>query len=310
MIKFYSRLKNGAPVTVKKEFSKASWVFVENPNAPEVEYLVKNLKLDEGLVQDAIDVDEAPRLEVENGLLYLFARFAYTDSLGDIKTAPSLFVVGKGFIVTITTRPKSIYRVFADENSSYITSDKMDLVINLFRVSIESYTSRLNTISRHVRSIRSNLSIDKVSNKDFIQLVEVGDVLNEFIGDIGPINNVLQILAKNKQTQKFNEQELDVIEDLYLSANQLLDNSKSALKTIVNIRDSYANIATNNLNKKITMLTTLTVVLTIPTIVGSFWGMNVGVPFRNGADSFLIIITVTLLLVGVTLLWLKSKQWF
>ena len=106
----------------------------------------------------------------------------------------------------------------------------MDLVTKLFNASIESYTSRLKTVNRQIRSIRSNLSIDNLSNKDFIQLVEVGDVLNEFIGDIVPLNNVLQILAKNKLVYKFGEDELDILEDLYLSANQLLDNSKSVLK--------------------------------------------------------------------------------
>ena len=113
-----------------------------------------------------------------------------------------------------------------------------------------------------------------------------------------------------RSTTKFTEDELDLLEDMHLSANQLLDNSKSALKTIVNIRESYSNIATNNLNKKITLLTTLTVVLTVPMIVASFWGMNVNVPFSSGKDSFLIIISATLLIVCITLIWLKTRKWF
>ena len=310
MIKYYYRQNKNSNLEIRNTFIENSWIVVENPANDEIDYLVKKLKLDTGLIIDAIDVDEAPRLEIEAGLLYLFSRYAYTDSVNSIKTAPALFVVGKDFIVSITGRNKSIYKTLADDNPHYITSDKMDLVTKLFNVSIDSYTSRLKTVSRQIRSIRSNLSIDKLSNKDFIQLVEVGDVLNEFIGDIVPLNNVLQILAKNKLVYKFDEDELDILEDLYLSANQLLDNSKSVLKTIVNIRDSYANIATNNLNKKINTLTTLTVILTIPTIVGSFWGMNVNVPFHDSADSFLIIIAVTLVIVFGALVWLRAKKWF
>lgn len=310
MIKFYSRPKLGIDLVIADKISKNCWVFVEDPNSNEIDYLVKNLKLDEGLILDSVDTDEAPRVEVEDGVLYVFSRFAYTNSKGIIKTAPVMFAITKSNIITVAVRRRSIFKQFADDNANYATANKMDILANLLRISIESYSYRLNSISRQVRSIRSNLSVDKLSNKDFIQLVEVGDVLNEFLGDIVPINNVLQVLSKNKQNPKFNEEDLDLLEDLYLSANQLLDNSKSALKTIVNIRDSYANIATNNLNKKITLLTTLTVVLTIPTIVGSFWGMNVNVPFKNSTDSFLIIISVTLLLVSLTLAWLKTKKWF
>jgi magnesium transporter len=294
-----------------KEFEAGSWVIVESPNHEELSFLTLTLGLEEGLLTDSVDIDEVPRAEIEDGNLYVFSRFAYTDNSGQIKTSPVMFVIGKNFFVTITLISKSPFRSFALSSDSYNTLEKKSLLLSLIKLSIDSYSVRLNSLSKQVRSVRSNLSIQKVSNKDFIQLVEIGDVLNEFLGDIVPISTVLDYLAINKlNVLKFNEDELDEIEDAALKARQLMDNTKSALKTIVNIREAYSNIATNNLNKKITILTTLTVVLTIPTIVGSFFGMNVSVPFANDKDSFLIIISVTLVLVVTSLLWLKRKGWF
>lgn len=310
MLKFYTRLKLDDNLTVSDTMTSNCWVFAENPTDEDISFLLNKLHLDDGLLMDSIDVDEAPRVEYEDGLLYVFSRFAYVDSAGNTKTSPVMFVIGKKFIATISISSRSPYKLFAEENQGYTTINRMDLLTKLLKISMDTYSFRLNNVSKQVRYSRSKLNVDDVSNKDFIQLVEIGDVLNEFLGDIVPLNSALQILAKNKQTPKFTEDELDTIEDIYLSSNQLLDNSKGALKTIVNIREAYSNIATNNLNKKITLLTTLTVVLTIPTIVGSFWGMNVTVPFHGSNHSFLIIISVTLLLASATLGWLKYKKWF
>ena len=311
MLRILKKTGTSQKVELLKEFESNSWIIVESPSQEELSFLSLTLGLEEGLLTDSIDVDEVPRAEIEDGNLYVFNRFAYTDSNGLIKTAPVMFVIGKKFFVTITLTSKSPFRAFADNNDSYDTSEKKSLLLNLMKLCIDTYSVRLNSLSKQVRSVRSNLSIQKVSNKDFIQLVEIGDVLNEFLGDIVPISTVLDYLANNKlAVLKFNEDELDEIEDAALKTRQLMDNTKSALKTIVNIREAYSNIATNNLNKKITILTTLTVVLTIPTIVGSFFGMNVSVPFANDEDSFLIIISVTLVLVVTSLLWLKRNGWF
>jgi magnesium transporter len=309
MITYFDRQTSKDTLVISDNLKKNSWIFVEDPSPEELDYLVNKLGLDKGLVSDAIDVDEAPRLDIEEGNLYVFCRFAYKDSYS-IKTSPVMFCITKDHIIAISVKTKSVFKTYAEENKAYITKNKMDILTNLLKSSIDSYSYSLNYVNRQIRSIRSNLNVDKLSNKDFIKLVEVGDVLNEFIGDIVPLSNVLQTLEKNKQTTKFTEDELDLLEDMHLSANQLLDNSKSALKTIVNIRESYSNIATNNLNKKITLLTTLTVVLTVPMIVASFWGMNVNVPFSSGKDSFLIIISATLLIVCITLIWLKTRKWF
>ncbi len=311
MLRIIKKTSSAQKYNLLKEFEPNSWVIVESPSHEELSFLTLTLGLEEGLLTDSVDVDEVPRAEIEDGNLYVFSRYAYTDSTGQIKTAPVMFVVGKQFFVCITLNSRSPYRTFADNNENFITEEKKSLLLSLMKLSIETYSVRLNSLSKQVRSVRSNLSIQKVSNKDFIQLVEIGDVLNEFLGDIVPLSTVLDYLANNKlSVLKFNEDELDEIEDAALKTRQLMDNTKSALKTIVNIREAYSNIATNNLNKKITILTTLTVVLTIPTIVGSFFGMNVSVPFANDEDSFLIIISVTLVLVVTSLLWLKRKGWF
>ncbi len=311
MLKIIKKTNASEKTQLLKEYEPDSWIIVEAPSQEELSFLTLTLGLEEGLLTDSIDVDEVPRAEIEDGNLYVFNRFAYTESSGLIKTAPVMFALGKKFFVTITLNNRSPFKAFADTNDSYSTAEKKSLLLSLMKLSIETYSVRLNSLSKQVRSVRSNLSIQKVSNKDFIQLVEIGDVLNEFLGDIVPLSTVLDYLANNKLTiLKFNEEELDEIEDAALKTRQLMDNTKSALKTIVNIREAYSNIATNNLNKKITILTTLTVVLTIPTIVGSFFGMNVSVPFAKDEDSFLIIISATLLLVVASLLWLKRKGWF
>jgi magnesium transporter len=120
---------------------------------------------------------------------------------------------------------------------------------------------------------------------------------------------VLQTLSNPRKNLRFYDDDKEQIEDIILTAGQLIDSIKGSLKTIVNIREAYSNIATNNLNRQIKLLTTLTVVLTIPTIVGSFFGMNVPVPFQGNSFAFLGIIAATSGIAALIIYLFRKSGW-
>jgi magnesium transporter len=129
------------------------------------------------------------------------------------------------------------------------------------------------------------------------------------LGDLVPTNVVLQTLSNPRKNLRFYDDDKEQIEDIILTAGQLIDSIKGSLKTIVNIREAYSNIATNNLNRQIKLLTTLTVVLTIPTIVGSFFGMNVPVPFHSNPLAFIGIIAATSGIAALIIYLFKKSGW-
>lgn len=308
MISYYFRSPNEPASRTLTEFKTGSWVFADDPNADEITQLL-TLGLDEGLIEDALDADEVPRFEVEDGITYLFTRFAYKNGSNKVVTAPIMIAVSPKFILTLTTVNSIKLKQFAEKGDDNITTRRSELLLEILELLLETYATQLNSINKQIRAARNSLNVRRVSNKDFVQFVEIEDVLNEFLGDLVPANNVLQNLTGRRKNLSFDEEDRDLIEDLQLSATQLIDTIRGSLKTAVNIREAYTNIATNNLNRQVKILTTLTVVLTIPTIIGSYWGMNVNVPLHNNAHAFIFILLGSAGVAGIILAVFRKNGW-
>lgn len=309
MIQFIRRKEGESKPQILDSYKPRTWVLCEDPSNDDLALLTTDLKLDEGLVADALDADEVPRFETEDGIIYIFTRFAYKNSSGKIVTAPLAIAIADTYLVTISSINCAQLKKFALGTIDNFTANKSRLLLEILEVLLGTYTLQLNHINRQIRSARASLNIQRVNNKDFVQFVEIEDVLNEFLGDLIPANNVLLSLTGRRKNLTFPEEEQDLIEDLRLSTAQLIDTIRGSLKTAVNIREAYTNIATNNLNRQVKILTTLTVVLTIPTIVGSFFGMNVDVPFDHSAFAFAIIIAGSFGFAGIILLIFRRNGW-
>ncbi|MFO0882292.1 MAG: magnesium transporter CorA family protein [Candidatus Saccharimonadales bacterium] len=308
MIQYYFRAPGDSKAKTLSAFKTGAWVYAEDPTNAEIAQLL-GLGLDEGLIEDALDADEVPRFEIEDGITYLFTRFAYKNSGGKVVTAPVTIALSSTFILTISAVANPKLKQFAEKGDDNITTRRSELLLEILELLLESYSVQLNGINKQIRAARNSLNVRRVSNKDFVQFVEIEDVLNEFLGDLVPANSVLQSLTGRRKNLSFDEEDRDLIEDLQLSATQLIDTIRGSLKTAVNIREAYTNIATNNLNRQVKILTTLTVVLTMPTIIGSFWGMNVNVPFHNNAHAFIFILLGSAGVAGLILAIFRKNGW-
>lgn len=300
---YYRNIKESAATTLS-EFRKGSWIYVENPTDKEISDLVDNFSLETGHLQDARDIYEVPRLEVEENNIYIFTRYAYTEN-SQVYTAPVLFIIGPDFFITISEKPYYTFKKFIDEKSFY-TTQKVKLFLQLLMQINQSYNSFVNNISKDVR--RMGIELEKVNNKDIVKFVRYESFLNDFLAALVPTNAILQNLLSGKYIKLY-EEDKDLIEDLQLNTNQLIDISKSNLRNIVNYREAYSAIMTNKLNQVIKLFTALTVILTIPMIVSSIYGMNVRLPFEQNPSTFYGIITILLVLsLSIGFLFWK-KRW-
>lgn len=309
MISYYYRDVKDHSFKKSAKFKAGSWAHVTNPTDEDKQQLVTTLNLADDLVHDALDVDEMPRLQTEEGTTYVFCRFALKNGSGRVTTAPILLAVGANFFASVSADPCAEVEQFTKKGPDFETTDRARMLLEVFEIILETYSTQLNAINRKIRTARSSLSIAKVSNKDFVQFVEIEDILNEMLGDLVPTNVVLQTLSNPRRNLRFYDDDKEQIEDIILTAGQLIDSIKGSLKTIVNIREAYSNIATNNLNRQIKLLTTLTVVLTIPTIVGSFFGMNVPIPLHQSHFAFFEIVVASTGVSAFILFMFKKSGW-
>jgi magnesium transporter len=129
-----------------------------------------------------------------------------------------------------------------------------------------------------------------------------------FFASLTQINPVLQNIISGKLIELYKEDH-ELTEDLVVSSNQLVELCKSTLKNIVNIREAYSTIVTNDLNKVIKLFTSLTVILTIPTIIASLYGMNVALPFANHPDAFWLVGGIIIFIITVVFWIFNRNRW-
>ena len=303
---YYRTLKDNKLQTLTS-FKRGAWIHVVNPTDKEIEQLVTDLGLDEGLLRDATDFFEVPRFEVEDGTAYFYTRYvSHAEDDDEVGTAPILIAVGSTFVLTITHADPPFLKRMTEGIAKVITTQKTKLFIQLMFAINERYTQALTNIRREVR--RSRKTINNIRNKDIIRFVALEDTLNDFISALVPTNTALKNVIAGKHLELF-EEDQDLVEDLQLSNEQLIESARAIEHTIINIRSTYTTIITNSLNQVIKMLTAITIILTIPTMISSLFGMNVPIPFADHPLSFVAIIIVTVL-AGI-LVWtiFNKKDW-
>lgn len=282
------------------------WIYAENPTDEEFTSLRGKFKLDESLLRDAIDPFEVPRMEEEDGILYIFTRVPQMEN-GEITTFPMVLAVAKEFIATVASKHLPFFEKFEEGKVAVYTTQKTNLLIQIFSQINVLYTQILIDINREIRKISSQP--EKIRNRNIFQFARYEETINKFLGDLIPTSVTLKNIISGRHLTLY-ERDKDIIEDLLLSTEQLIETSKSNLRTIVNLRDAYQTVATHNLNRIIQTLTVVTVILTIPTFIAGLWGMNVQLPFANSPNAFWDIIGIIVFLCSLVLFFFIKKGWF
>lgn len=306
MIKYYYRSVKEKKVKEIENFRVGTWIYVESPTDEEISQLAEQFKFDPGLLSDALDPYEVPRLERDDEKTYIFTRSPNENEKEVITTIPLLVTVNENFILTLSSKKvKALDKLFSSDTEFY-TTQKTKFLIQIFSSLEDDYELFLNNISRRVGAAR--VQLEKIENKDIIQLVTYEEIINDFLSALIPTNSVLQKLLSGKYMALF-EEDRDLIEDLFLSTGQLVETSKSILTRIVNIRNSYSTIMSHDLNRIIKLLTALTIIFTVPTAIASLYGMNVKLPLADSPSAFVLILAVNLTILLILVYIFIRNKW-
>ncbi len=308
MIKYFYKNIRSKGLKELESYKTGAWVYVENPSDNDIKELIDKFELDPGHIEDARDADEMPRLEREGELVYIFTRYALTDDELHITTAPLLFIVGKDILITVSPRQFPRFSKFMDEKIEFATTQRTKLILQILFQIVDQYETHLNNIGRQIKSIRSRLRVEQIRNKDFINFVLIEDELNEFMSALTPTNGILRRILLGKHIPLY-EDDKDIVEDLLLNNEQSIEACRSSIKSIVNIREAYSTIMANNLNQVIRILTVLTVVISVPTLIASIFGMNVELPYSENTAAFGGILLFALVLTALLLIVFKQRRW-
>ncbi len=283
-----------------------SWIVATAPDKDEIQRLV-SYGLDASFLEDAADLYEAPRIEVDEGVVYIFTRYCYPEGK-EIATEPLLLAYTADHLFTIGRLETKILDNLTHDRVEFVTTQKTKTVLQILAGLNTSYEQQLTKISRRILQLRAKMRQSQLTTREFVGIIELEEDLNEFLSALQPQSLLFRSLLSGKYFRLY-EEDRDMIEDIERGTDELIPLVLGRLRTLVNMRQAYDAIATTNLNATFKRLTSIAIFMTIPTIVGGLWGMNVALPFRDNPHAFVFVLSI---IGGVTLLFLwyfHKKKW-
>jgi magnesium transporter len=309
MIKIFKTFGGYKKIT---EPEKGCWVNVTNPTQTEINRLSDEFGLPEDLVNDILDADERPRIEFEKSFTLIILRIPVEGTSNGVpyQTIPLGIFITDSFNLTLCLKDNDVLPIEQPspfrEQYRQIT-DSFNFVLRLFLRSGSLYLKNLKQINQMTALIEQDLE-KSIKNKELNKLLKMEKCLVYFITSIKANEIVLAKLKNSRKiTSEINE---DLLEDAFIENKQALEMAQIYSDIQSGMMDAFASVISNNLNVVMKQLTSISIILMIPTLIASFYGMNVPnfMETSNWAMPAIIFGSLVLSFIGVMLF--RKRQWF
>jgi magnesium transporter len=232
---------------------------------------------------------------------------APTKENGRIFTLPLLIVIGYEFFLFLSQAKFPFFEDFLEKGKHLIfTTQKTKLFFQILSHICEALKYTIILINKEVKKVA--FEIKDIEKKEIQQLIRSGIILEDFMSTLVSTKMVLVEILEKRYLELFSF-DRSLVDDLILEIKQLEEVAKSSITNIVELREGYETLFSNKINEVIKILTAYTIVVSIPTILASLYGMNVKLPLAEKDSAFFIVLFLSFILMGFTALIFKWKKW-
>ncbi|MBT4849367.1 magnesium transporter CorA family protein [Candidatus Parcubacteria bacterium] len=308
MLKVYFKTAQSKRLKKVQKIREGSWININHAEHNDLEDITKLTDLSLLDLQDTLDLQELPRMERHNKSIILFIRTPIIKNSDHkfIHTVPLAIIINSKYFITISAEKNSIIKEIQKNSLSIATTQRGKMLVYVLLKVSRSFTNRVKEISYEVLSKKKH--IENIKNSDISELINHEDVLNQYISALIPMRNLFENLMSSSYL-KFYREDQDLFDDMLNSIRQSVDICQVNLKSIKSLRESYQILFTNRLNKIIQFLTAFTIVMTIPTIIASLYGMNVELPLAGSKFAFLYVLFFSSFGIAAFLFLFYKKKW-
>jgi magnesium transporter len=296
-------------LTQLQEWQPNCWIQVTCPTDEDQHELEEKFNIPDYFMSDISDTDERARYEYDDGWMLIILRIPYVK---EIRSRTPYTTVPLGIIhkrdVTITvcyyeTNMMIDFLSFQQKRGVGFT-DHVDMIFRLFLSSAVWYLKRLKQISMLVDKAKRNLDRE-VNNESLIGLSRLQDSLTYFQTSIRGNENLLQ---KLKFKLQIDELDADLIEDVNIEMSQARETTSIYSDILESTMDTYQSIINNNMNTVMRTLTSVTIIMMIPTLITSMFGMNLVNGMENSTWGFIFAIVISLMISGMAWWFFRHKR--
>ena len=313
MLKIYNTNIETNKLEEIKEFRKGSWINLVNPSENEIKRVCESINIQEDFIRDALDYEEKARIDEEdddNTILFVIDVPVIEKSEdNDIySTMPlGMIVVRDDFFITVSLRKNKVIEDFEKRKiKNFQTYKKTRFIFQIFYLNSSYFLNYLKQINKETE-IAEYILKNSMKNKELLKLLSLEKGLVYFATSLKSNEIVMEKTMRGKIVKLYDDDE-DILEDAIIENRQAIEMAQIYTNILNGTMDAYASIISNNLNGVMKFLTSITIVLAIPTMISSFWGMNVKLPFENSPIGFIIMVLIAVVLTLVVTWWLKRKD--
>jgi len=293
---------------------KGCWVHLQNPTKEEIEGLNIRFALDPTYLAAALDEEESARIEhdPDTNQTLIIVDIPYVEAEGSgyvYSTIPLGIILVDELIITVCTRDTPIIDDFTEERiRNFWTFKRTRFILQLLHRNASRFLAYLKQIDK--ASLHVQEKLEKSSrNQELLQMMKLEKSLVYFSTSLKGNEMVMERLMRQTNILRQFPEDTDLLEDVIIENKQAMEMCAIYRDIMTGTMDTFASLISNNLNITMKLLTSVTMILSVPTIIFSLWGMNVPVPFAGNPAGFWLVlgIAVVLMIVALLFMW-KNKM--
>lgn len=312
MIEFY--ITNAENKFIKLDnMTKGCWVNMVNPTDEEIQMVAERCNIEIDYFKDALDDEERSRIEKEDNSLCIIVDFPYIthDEAGFpiYETIPIGILITEEAFITVSLKETPILEDFKNNKvKGFFTYKKTRFAFQILFAISSYYLRYLKQINRKTNEVERELH-QSMKNQELYAFLALEKSLVYFTTSLKANKVVLDKMLRLNLLKMY-EEDKDLLEDVIIENQQAIEMAETYSSILSGMMDAFASVISNNLNIVMKFLTSFTIILSLPTMVASIYGMNVGLPFQDKPYAFLLIISIAVLLSTITTIVFWKKKFF
>jgi len=308
MIRIYS-IRKGELCETRK-LTAGCWVDIIAPSGEEFKKIAVRVGIPEDILKTPLDEDERPRIEKEDGLTAIIVHIPVENIEADVPvmTIPLGIFLTRRNIVTLALHDSPVLEDFRKGLVRHFSPANMvPMVLQLLMRMNAHYLHYLRRTEREVDKLETSL-LRSFKNEEVIKMLGFQKTLVYFSNSIMANAQLLDRLHRG-QTFDMTAEQAEWLDDIMIENHQAQETTKIFTDILSNTMDAYASIVSNNLNMVMKFLASITIILSFPTMVASFFGMNVDLPLQKEPVAFLVTILLSFVIsIGAAIIF-RTKRW-
>ncbi len=312
MIKIFSTAQNNKFKEIDS-IEPGAWIHLLDPSEEEIVSVRDALHIEDEFIRAALDSEEAVRIDVEDDQTLVLVDIPVVTSERNsfvYTTLPMGIIVTADNIITVCLEETSILEDFWNQNirGGFDTCKKTRFLLQILYKNASKYLQYLRQIDKASTQVENALH-KSMKNSELIQMLKLEKSLVYFSTSLKSNEVVLEKMLKSRVIKSYPD-DLDLLEDVIVENKQAIEMGTIYRDILSGTMDAFASVISNNLNIVMKVLTSITIIMAIPTLFASLWGMNVPLPFATDPLGFVWVIVIACISSGIVAFFLWKKKMF